>query len=357
MNIHRVTVTRVWNQFLRNSHMPSAKPGRVGRKPTHTDDEITDLINDVPEEQRSTMRDIAEATSLSLSAVYRSFRKGTLQRHSSRLKPLLTRHFEFDDMWDIVHLDEKWFNADKNRRMVYLVKGQTIGRHAVKSKMFTSKVIFLAAVARPRFDEARGAKFTGKIGMWPFVEFRPAVRNSRNRPAGATVPTLVNVSGDVYLEYVATRVIPAIMVAFPRASWIHKRVVLQHDNASLHRVITEAVLATVSLDGWTFVLRRRPPNSPDLNVLDLGFFASIQALQYKVVSHSIDDVVRSTLEAFEALSVEKLENVFLTLHAVMRLVLEHQSDNRFRLPQLHKDTMRRAGALMTNMSCPSRLLE
>ncbi|ETV90584.1 hypothetical protein H310_14676, partial [Aphanomyces invadans] len=25
-----------------------------------------------------------------------------------------------------------------------------------------------------------------------------------------------------------------------------------------------------------------PPNSPDLNVLDLGFFASIQTLQYKM---------------------------------------------------------------------------
>ncbi|ETV92987.1 hypothetical protein H310_12971, partial [Aphanomyces invadans] len=110
------------------------------------------------------------------------------------------------------------------------------------------------------------------------------------------------------------------------------RVVLLHDNVLPHSVITEAVLAAVSLDGWTFVLRRQLPNSPDLNVLDQVFFASIQALQYKVVSHSIDDVVRSTLEAFEALSVETLENVFLTLKAVLRLVLEHQGDNRFRLP-------------------------
>ncbi|ETW09664.1 hypothetical protein H310_00179 [Aphanomyces invadans] len=267
MNIDRVTVTPVWNQFVRNSHMPSAKPGHVGRKPTHTDDEITNLISDVPEEQRSTMRDIAEATGRSVSAVYRSFRNGTLQRRSSRLKPLLTvanmlarvefcrlhRHFEFDDMWDIVHLDEKWFNADKDRRKVYLVKGQTIGRRAVKSKWFIPKLMFLAAVARPRFDEARGAMFTGKIGMRPFVENRPAVRNSLNRPAGATMPTLVSVSGGVYLEYVVTRVIPAIMAAFPSAN---KRVVLQHDNASSHRVTTEAVLAAVSLDGWTFVLRR-----------------------------------------------------------------------------------------------------
>ncbi|ETV90504.1 hypothetical protein H310_14694, partial [Aphanomyces invadans] len=165
------------NKFLRNSHMPSAKPGRVGRKPTHTDDEITVLISDVPEEQRSTMRDIAEVTGLSLSAVYRSFRKGTLKRRSSRLKPLITvanmlelRHFEFDDMWDIVHLDEKSINADKDRRKVYLVKGPTI---AVISKRFIPKAMFLAAV----------------IGMWPFVEYRPAVRNSRNRPDGATVPT------------------------------------------------------------------------------------------------------------------------------------------------------------------------
>ncbi|KAF0685233.1 Aste57867_22837 [Aphanomyces stellatus] len=166
--------------------------------------------------------------------------------------------------------------------------------------------------------------------MWPIVKYQPAVRTSRNRPAGTMVATLVNVD--------ATK--------FPTAS---KRVVLQHDNAFPPGGLTDADLACVSTDGWTFVVRCQPPNSPDLNVLDLGFFASIQALQYKLVSRSLDDVIRATLAAFDLSGGEALAKVFLTLQAVMRLVLENNEGNQFRLPHLRKDATRRAGALMSNV--------
>ncbi|KAF0724507.1 hypothetical protein Ae201684_016801 [Aphanomyces euteiches] len=149
------------------------------------------------------------------------------------------------------------------------------------------------------------------------------------------------------------KVIPAIKATFPSAN---KRVVLQHDNATPHGSITEAELDAASTDGWKFVLCQQPPNSPDLNVLDLGFFASIQSLQYKSVSRSVDDVISSTLAAFDELSYEKLENVFLTFQAVMRLVLEHGGDNNFALPHLKKAALRRVGALMANVSCPGELV-
>ncbi|KAF0687490.1 Aste57867_20762 [Aphanomyces stellatus] len=110
--------------------------------------------------------------------------------------------------------------------------------------------------------------------------------------------TLVSVSALVYRDYVLNKVIPAIEEKFPSGK---KRVVLQHDNATPHASIDDATLASVSTDGWTFDVRRQPPNSPDLNVLDLGFFASIQSLQYKVISYSIDGVIDATLLAFEML--------------------------------------------------------
>ncbi|RHY52617.1 hypothetical protein DYB34_011176 [Aphanomyces astaci] len=92
--------------------------------------------------------------------------------------------YAFDAMWDVVHLDEKWFNAEKDRLKVYVVKRQSIKRRVAKSKRFIPKVMFLAAVARPRHDDERGVMFDGKIGMWPVVKHLPAACNSRNRPAG-----------------------------------------------------------------------------------------------------------------------------------------------------------------------------
>ncbi|ETV74014.1 hypothetical protein H257_11330 [Aphanomyces astaci] len=361
MQLHRTTVSNIWEGFKRNRRMPSGKLGRVGGKTIHTSDIVTTLVSAVPEEQRSTMRDISEATGLSMGTLSRRLRGGTIERKNTLL-PLARKSlrscrahdsagarasgeagfpetpaevtYAFDAMWDAVHLDEKWFNAENGRLKVYVVKGQSIKRRVAKSKRFIPKVMFLATVARPRHDDERGVMFDGKIGMWPGLKHLPATCNSRNHPAGTIVPTIVNVDAELYRDYVIKR-----------------------DNAASHGAITEAILACVSTDGWTFVVQRQPPNSPDLNVLDLGYFVSIQSLQNKLVSRSIDDVIQSTLASFEALSSENLENVFHAVQAVMRLVLEHNGANHFPLPHLKKNAKRRAGTLLANLSCPASLLD
>ncbi|ETV93466.1 hypothetical protein H310_12517 [Aphanomyces invadans] len=139
-----------------------------------------------------------------------------------------------------------------------------------------------------------------------------ALRNSRNRPAGTMVTNSVDVDAFAYRDFVINKVIPFIKASFPSTS---KQVVLQHDNATPHGSITDVVLEGVSTDGWTFKIHKQPPNSPDLNVLNLGFLASIQSLQYKMKSRTVYD---------------KLEAKFLTFQAVMRMVLEHCGDNHYR---------------------------
>ncbi|ETV79549.1 hypothetical protein H257_06814 [Aphanomyces astaci] len=125
------------------------------------------------------------------------------------------RNLEFDNLWDVVHLDEKMLNADKDHQKVYLVPGEAPPWRAWKSKRFIPKVMFLAAVARPRFDTDRGVVFNGKIGMWTFSRLLPAARNSRNRPAGTILTRLVNVDTAVYCKYVLNKVVAAIKVSFP----------------------------------------------------------------------------------------------------------------------------------------------
>ncbi|ETV69424.1 hypothetical protein H257_14809 [Aphanomyces astaci] len=234
-----------WRKFRDTESTTSNEVGKVGPKPTYSKQLVQQLVEDVHVDPRSTLRDVAAGSGLTMGTLSRHLKNGTLN----------ASHY---NLWDVVHLDEKWFNADKDRRKVYLVPGEKPPRCAWNTKRFVPKVMFLAAVARPRYDEVRGVFFNGKVVMWPFVRL----------------------------------VIPAIKASLPSAN---KRVVLQHDNATPHGAITDSALAAVSTDGWTFVMRRQPPNSPDLNVLDLGFFASIQSLQYKKMSRSVDDVVRHTM--------------------------------------------------------------
>ncbi|RLO12239.1 hypothetical protein DYB28_011919 [Aphanomyces astaci] len=69
-----------------------------------------------------------------------------------------------------------------------------------------------------------------------------------------------------------------------------------------------------------------------------------------MVSRSMDDVIEATLSAFEGLSSDKLSSIFLTLQAVMRLLLEHHGENNFKLTHLKKDTLRSAGTLVMNVT-------
>jgi hypothetical protein len=44
-------------------------------------------------------------------------------------------------------------------------------------------------------------------------------------------------------------------------------------------------------DGFDIRLICQPPNSPDFNILDLGFFRAIQAIQYKKNAKTMQDLI------------------------------------------------------------------
>ncbi|ETV77844.1 hypothetical protein H257_08668 [Aphanomyces astaci] len=297
MQIHPRTVSYIWLKFRDTGSTTSNKVGKVGPKPTYSKQLVQQLVEEVHVDQRSTLRDVAAGSGLTMGTLSRHLKNGTFERRSTRIKPLLS---------DVN-------KAERDRRKVYLVPGEKPPRRAWKSKRFVPKVMFLAAVARPRYDEVGGVQSQDRhVAVCSFC---------------ACHPQLAQPTGWYYGD-----VIPAIKASFPSAN---KRVVLQHDNATPHGAITDSELAAVSTD---------------------GFFASIQSLQYKKMSRSVDDVVRNTMEAFDELNHEKLDNVFLTFQAVMRLILEHSGCNGYALPHLKKESLRRAGLLMSNVSCPVSLL-
>ncbi|TBU11443.1 hypothetical protein CWI38_1203p0020 [Hamiltosporidium tvaerminnensis] len=87
----------------------------------------------------------------------------------------------FDDLYDYVHIDEKWFYLTKVKRSYYLMLNEEKPERNCKSKPFITKIMFMAAVARPRYDAHRKLYFDGKIGIWLFVYQEPAQKNSKNR--------------------------------------------------------------------------------------------------------------------------------------------------------------------------------
>nr|CCA28033.1 transposon protein putative [Albugo laibachii Nc14] len=218
--------------------------------------------------------------------------------------------------------------------------------------------MFLAAVAHPRcepfslpsFDFHRKCIFDGKVGLWPFVEKYVAKRNSKNRQKG-TILTVNRevVNRDVYPQLLIDCVIPAIKMKWP-ARDRHNTIYIQQDNAKPHVFPDdEAVVSAGQSDGRDIRLRFQPPNSPDCNVLDLGYFRAIRSLQYEQEIYGTDDLIA----AFSTMSVKKLNHVFPSLPSVLECIIGEFEDNGYKLPHTAIGKLERQGKLPLSITFDS----
>ncbi|KAF0775509.1 hypothetical protein AaE_000791 [Aphanomyces astaci] len=193
----------------------SRKKGHCGRNLKHND--VAARLQQVPKARRTTFRSIAAAMDMPRSTLHEYDRRGIFVKYTSHIKPQLsdankavrvkwsmdfvhsvsTTDFVFDSMMDYVHVDEKWFFATRVNKTYYLAPNEEPPHRTCKSKRFITKVMFLSA-------------FDGKIGTWHFTEQVPAIRASRNRPAGTLETKPVSVTRDVYRAMLIDHVIPAI---------------------------------------------------------------------------------------------------------------------------------------------------
>ncbi|ETV92040.1 hypothetical protein H310_13565 [Aphanomyces invadans] len=235
---------------------------------------------------------------LKVSVAYK--KKGSVGKKvaytAEQIEPKL---LQLSDMLASVHLDEKWFYLTKTTRKYYLVPGEQEPQRKCKSK---------------RYNDETSTWWGGEIGTWPFVESVPPQRASVNRPAGTYETKLLTVTKDVD----------------------NKTVMLQHDNARAHVTPMDPQLKAAfdeyGKDGWSFSLAPQPPNSPDTNILDIGFFAAVQSLQQKKSAKTIDDLVANVGQAFDEYPMESLGRTFLSLQACLVEAMSLFGDNAYKLP-------------------------
>ncbi|ETK73440.1 hypothetical protein L915_19629 [Phytophthora nicotianae] len=118
----------------------------------------------------------------------------------------------FNDMFKTIHVDEKLFYTEVRRRY-YLLPGKAIPHRHVRSKRYITKVMMLAAVARPRWDPESGTYFDGKLSISPFVERKPAVPSSQRRPAETTEEECKSIGEDMRVSEDGKRMAPALSTA------------------------------------------------------------------------------------------------------------------------------------------------
>lgn len=375
-NVSERTVRRLWKRTTERAPgvtvleaIRKKYKSKCGRKPL-SKELISSKLKKVPLVRRSTLRSCAFATGFSKSALHRALKRDDVVKYRSYVKPLLTAQNRIDrvrfsishiqenipnmpfvNMKNIVHIDEKWFYLTRVKNQFYMCPEEELPQRATKSKRFIPKVMFLAAVARPRYDFHSKKYFDGKIGIWPFVHEVEAKRNSRNRPAGTMETKPLNVSAEVFTKLITTKVLPAIKFKWPGKS--SSPIFIQQDNARPHTIESKKIINEEGTrDGWNIEMSNQPANSPDLNICDLGFFNTIQSLQSKKCATKVDQLIEAVLESFYETNPDSLNDNFITLQSVMREILINEGSNNFKIPHLKKSINRRKGTEITGLHCP-----
>ncbi|VFQ74328.1 unnamed protein product [Cuscuta campestris] len=112
------------------------------------------------------------------------------------------------------------------------------------------------------------------------------------------------------------QVLPAIKEKVPEA--ITKHIIIQQDNAKPHIDVNDPeFVQAANADGYSIELTCQPPNSPDLNILDLGFFASIQSLQHQTSTRNVNELVQHVAQAYANLEAKKLNYVWISYQLAM----------------------------------------
>jgi hypothetical protein len=374
MGVHRSTIKRIWDH-AKKAHadgldvspaVHSQKHAR-GRNPLYDRAELNAHMLAIPLRSRKTSRSLAAQLGVSKGMVHH-LTKGDqplVRAHTSSIKPSLTddnkvqrcifamehkgADGKFVDMFDRVHVDEKWFYMTEENCRFYLAQGEEDPPRTTRHKGHIDKIMFLCAVARPRYCQHTKAMWDGKIGIWPVAEKRAALRNSIHRPAGTEEWKSVNMDKARYTFMMTNLVLPAIDEKWPPGQR-NTKIWIQQDNATPHIDSTDVAfqekLAELQLNATLYY---QPPNSPDTNVLDLCFFNAIQSLQHTAAPTNKDELVEAVDSAFSRLSATKLNYSFLTLQGCMNEILECHGDNSYKIPHMGKERLERLGTLPTSL--------
>ncbi|XP_050233452.1 uncharacterized protein LOC126681939 [Mercurialis annua] len=367
-SISRRSVSRLWSlakSLMHDGTLPdldSKLLRNVGRKRVEFDCE---RIKDVLFQRRTNIRSASAVLNISKSTFHRRIKEGSIQAHSNSLKPYLTdqnmksrlkfclsmvdgsaiNNPRFLDMNNQIHIDEKWYYMSRISNKYYLHPNEEEPHRTCKSKRFITKIMFLAAVSRPQVDKESGMSFDGKIGIWPFVFQEAAKRNSRNRRAGTmeTKP-LLSVTKETIRSFLIEKLLPAIKEKWP--PFCSKTIMIQQDNAKPHLDINDFAFTTAAnTDGFKISLYCQPPNSPDMNVLDLGFFRAIDSLQHQEAPTTIDQFIMAVENAYQNFPEAELNNIFLTLQSCMVEVMKVYGGNNYKIPHMKKHSLMRKGEL------------
>ena len=101
----------------------------------------------------------------------------------------------------------------------------------------------------------------------------------------------------------------------------------------------------------------QPPNSPDLNVLDLGYFNALQAMQLKENIKTKEELVDAVHRTYSTMNIETLDNIFVTLQKFMESILSAEGTNQYKKPRVKKAKMKKCTVGQRVLECDQQAIK
>ncbi|XP_074323258.1 uncharacterized protein LOC141660192 [Apium graveolens] len=378
--VSRITISKIWKdvgQAIKDGkELPNVDRKFKGGNMKYIFN--LEKVRSIPLHLRTNIRTLACQLKVGKSTVHRMIQKDRIKSHSNALKPYLTplnmqarvifclKHIEsstlrtnptYIGMFSIVHIDEKWFYMTRTSQKYYLLPNEPEPHRTCKSKIFITKVMFMSAVARSRFDKNGNCIFDGKIGIFSFTKEEAAVRTSKNRAKGVMeLKPIENINKVMVKQCIIEKILPAIKEKWPQEN--NKHIIIQQDNASSHINGDDIeFMDAAKSDGFNVTLTNQPANSPDLNINDLGFFRIIQGLQHEKAPKTVRELVDAVNEAYKEVEPSTLNYVWLSLQNCMTDILKNGGNKNYKLPHIGKKRLERLGQLPSQMTAPLDVVE
>ena len=150
------------------------------------------------------------------------------------------------------------------------------------------------------------------------------------------------ITWDVYREYLIEKFLPVVKEKWPTRNG---RIQLQQDGAKSHILEDDMEFKeAVAEIGLNLTVFTQSPNSPDTNILDLGFFRAIQLFNDDCPANE-EELIKLVEKAYGEYPYRKLNHVWLTLQSCLNKIIENDGGNNYKIPHMGKQSLQRRGLL------------
>jgi hypothetical protein len=150
-------------------------------------------------------------------------------------------------------------------------------------------------------------------------------------------------------------VLTAIIAKWPRGEFANPnfKIKIQQDNAPAHPTVDDpdTLEAIHNLEVNHIItpgkisIYCQPPNSPDLNILDLGLFNALQSAYWNHSPRNAIDIIDMVERTYREFPINKISRLWVTLQSIFNAIIVEHGCNQYKIPHMNKQKLEKENRL------------